>query len=157
MPQMSDPLSNSRLTSEVEHNQIENSNFLKSVLLILLPAGKSIIIDESRRLLIVFGEDGESPLIAQASRNAWSILLTLALSFPHYSSHESLLASVTMLSVEQCRHQLQRALLEGGREMWRQEFRPAERALAGLRRSLRPLGIEVSVVQQMGYALCSSV
>src|SRR5260370_24560709 len=90
----------------------------------------------------------------QLTKNEWSIFITLLVSYPHYAPHETLLASLTLLSPGDCRKMLQEAEQVGPKTLKR-ELKPVHRALCGLRAKLNNLSpyLKISLIRDLGYAL----
>ncbi|HZU70641.1 MAG TPA: hypothetical protein VFA09_25430 [Ktedonobacteraceae bacterium] len=90
----------------------------------------------------------------QFTRNEWLLLLVLLHNYPYYAPHEMLLASITCLSVEECRRRLQDARRLGTEEL-RRELKPVYRAMCHIRAKLSKLhpDLKVSLVRDIGYLL----
>ncbi len=87
----------------------------------------------------------------------WSMLLTLLMSYPHYTSYEALLASFTSLSPSDnlnLIHQAQQA----GKEALRRELKPIHRTLSHVRAKLSKIcpQLTISSIHEVGYILSSS-
>lgn len=93
----------------------------------------------------------------QFTRNEWMLLIVLLSTYPYYASHEMLLSSITPLSVDECRKQLQEVRLLGAEQL-RRELKPVYRALCGIRAKLIKLhpALKVSLVRDVGYLLIVS-
>jgi len=130
----------------------------EAVLQTLLPANHKLELNTKTRMLNLLST--ASPhLVAQQqfTKNEWSILLTLLLSYPHYASFEVLLASLTLLSPADCRQRLYAAQLSGGQAVKR-ELKPVHRALSGIRIKFRHVcpQLKISLIRETGYAVTTA-
>ncbi len=127
----------------------------KSILQNLLPASCKLELSEKTRILNLLSTDSPHILAQQQlTKNEWSIFITLLVSYPHYAPHETLLASLTLLSPGDCRKILQEAEQVGPKTLKR-ELKPVHRALSGLRAKLNNLSpyLKISLICDLGYAL----
>jgi hypothetical protein len=90
----------------------------------------------------------------QFTKNEWSIFLTLLSNYPHYASLENLLASLTLLSLEDCRTRIQVAQIEGSQALKR-ELKPVHRAISGIRTKFKQISpqLQISFIHDVGYIL----
>lgn len=127
----------------------------ESVLQSLLPASCKLELNEKTRILNLLSTNSPHILAQQQlTKNEWSIFITLLVSYPHYAPHETLLASLTLLSPGDCRKILQEAEQVEPKTLKR-ELKPVHRALSGLRAKLNNLSpyLKISLIRDLGYAL----
>ena len=147
----------SRKASNVIVKDTHPSN--KNVLQHLLPAGNKLELHAPTRTASVLCTTTLSLLNQQQfTKNEWSVLLTLLSFYPHYAPHEVLLASVTLLSIDDCRQHLHKAQLAGPQQL-KNELKPVYRAQFGLRSKLQLLSpsLKIAPVRNLGYMLTSIV
>ena len=125
----------------------------------LLPAGSRLAMQEETSLLalLALDKDGQPVLLAVQlfTRMEWSLLLALLEQYPNYCPYEVLLAHFTYTTpserqVERLRQQLYAAKDEGS---WDLVMRPARNALSRVRFKLRPFGIGIVSLLELGYTL----
>ena len=124
----------------------------------LLPTNYQLVLNGNVRILSLLSTDPPHILAQQQfTKNEWSILIILLDSYPHYAPHEQLLASMTSLSLPDCRKRLQEAEQLGMKELKR-ELKPVHRALCGIRAKLRDFSpdLKISLIRGLGYALTSA-
>jgi len=130
----------------------------KNALHHLLPVGYKLELHAPTRTVCVLSTATSSLLNQQQfTKNEWSVLQTLLSFYPHYAPHEALLASVTLLSIDDCRRHLYEAQQAGPQEL-KNELRPLYRALFGIRTKLQDLSsyLRVALVRNLGYMLTTS-
>jgi hypothetical protein len=76
---------------------------------------------------------------------------TFLASYPDYTPHEIILSAMTGKSVERCRERILTSVEENGTVD--PVMRPVRNLLGRTRLKLRPFGIEVKALPQMGYLL----
>jgi hypothetical protein len=132
----------------------------ETVLQKLFPAGYKLEWNQRIRLLSLLQIDPPHILAQEHfTKNEWNILIALLVSYPQYAPHEILLASVTSLSVDDCRTRLQKARQRGTQALKR-ELKPVQRALCGIRVKIINLSphLRVALIRDAGYMLtrCSA-
>lgn len=112
---------------------------------------------EARTLSLIYKRQPPILIQQQFTKNEWTLLAVLLTSYPHYSSHEFLLSSITSLPVDECRSRLDEAQLLGA-DMLRRELKPVYRALCSIRGKLTKLhpNLRVSLIRNVGYVLTFS-
>jgi hypothetical protein len=125
----------------------------------LLPHGYRLELHEETRIISIL--DTVNPHIIaqqQLTKNEWSIFLTLLSSYPHYAPYEALMASITDLSIDDCRIRLLKAQQDDA-EALKRELKPVHRALSGIRAKLNSLSphLKVSIVRNLGYSLITAM
>ncbi len=125
----------------------------------LLPHGYQLELHESTRVISIL--DTVNPHIMaqqQLTKNEWAVFITLFSSHPHYAPYEALLASITSLSLDDCRIRLLNAQQQGA-EALKSELKPVHRALSGIRTKLNALSphLKVSIVRNLGYSLITAM
>lgn len=124
----------------------------------LLPRTHVLELNADIRTVSLLNKDSPHIIAQQRfTKNEWSILMLLFKSYPHYAPYEMLLASVTLLSPDDCRKSIQKAQ-ESGSQALKQELKPVYRAISGIRAKLNHLSscLKVSLIRDLGYALTSS-
>ncbi len=124
----------------------------------LLPTSYQLELNGDVRILSLLSTDPPHILAQQQfTKNEWSIFINLLEAYPHYAPHEQLLASITSLSLTDCRKRIQEAEQLGMKELKR-ELKPVHRALYGIRAKLRDFSpdLKISLIRSLGYALTSS-
>lgn len=131
----------------------------KNVLSHLLPVGYKLELHEPTRTASVLSITSLSLLKQQQfTKNEWSMFQTLLSFYPHYAPHEALLASVTLLSIDDCRRHLHKAQQAGPQQL-KNELKPVYRALVGTRTKLQCLSpqLKIALVRNLGYMLTTVV
>jgi hypothetical protein len=137
----------SRLTGEavVDEDLLQN----------LLPSTNKLELDMKARMLSIL-DIKVSHLIAHQrfTKNEWSIIITLFAYYPYYAPHEALLASITLLSLEDCREIIHAARLLG-EKAFKQELKPVYRALSSSRKKICNLSphLNITLLRDAGYLL----
>ena len=129
----------------------------EAILQDLLPRTYKLELNAKTRMVSLLSADTPHIIAQQRfTKNEWSILIVLFMSYPHYAPYEMLLASVTSLSPADCRKRIQKAQLSGSQELKR-ELKPVYRAVSGVRIKLSDLSpsLKVSLIRDLGYALTS--
>ena len=125
----------------------------------LLPAGQRLAVQDETSLLALLSRDQEGQPVLLAvqlfTRTEWSLLVALLEQSPEYCPYEVLLAHFTYTTpterqVERIRQQLYAARDEGS---WDLVMRPARNALSRVRFKLRPFGIGIVSLLELGYIL----
>ena len=127
----------------------------ESALQSLLPDHCKLELNANHRMLSLLSTNVPHILAQeQFTRNEWSILLTILVSYPYYAPYETLLASLTSLSPSECRKSLQQAQQLGSKTLKR-ELKPIHRALSGVRAKLNKLHphLKISLLHDVGYVL----
>jgi len=124
----------------------------------LFPEDSCLEVNEASRILILVSTQSPRILaLQQFTRNEWIVLSALFKCYPCYVSHEMLLASLTSLSITECRQRLQEARKIRPQAVKR-ELKPVHRALCGVRTKLNKLcpWLKISLIRNAGYALTSA-
>ena len=125
----------------------------------LLPAGQRLAVQEETSLLALLSldQEGQPVLVAVQlfTQTEWSLLSALLQQYPNYCPYEVLLAHFTYTTpterqIELLRQQLYAAKDEGS---WDLVMRPARHTLSRVRFKLRPFGIGIVSLLELGYTL----
>jgi len=144
-------ISTGRLTGEavIEEDLLQN----------LLPSTNKLELDMKVRMLSIL-DTKVSHLIAHQrfTKNEWSILITLFAYYPYYAPHEALLASITLLSLEDSRKIIHTARLLGEKAL-KQELKLVYRALSSCRKKICNLSpyLNVTLLRDAGYLLSTNL
>jgi hypothetical protein len=121
----------------------------------LLPIGYKLELHSPTRTVSILSTTTLSLLNQQQfTKNEWSVFQTLLSFYPHYAPHEALLASVTLLSIDDCRRHLHQAQQAGPQQL-KNELKPVYRAQLGIRTKLQHLSpyLKIALVRNLGYML----
>ena len=127
----------------------------ETLLRALSPGNMVLKLDSDARVMALLQTQVPQTLkLQQFTRNEWIFFGTLLRCFPYYAPYEMLLADLTSLSCDACRHRLQEVQPQGAKAIGR-ELKPIYRALYGVRAKLNKIcpHIKISLVRDAGYVL----
>ena len=131
---------------ESENDDGHREGLLHFTLEGLLPANQTLVVNPATRTATLFSypSDSKPQIIAQHhfSPNGMRVLVPLLQAYPHYCPYEVLLASLSSLSLDDARRQMQ--------DMWEIAIRPVRRAINSLKAGLRDFGFQVRSISSYG-------
>jgi hypothetical protein len=132
---------------EAEDDEGHQEGLLHFTLDGLLPANQTLVVNPATRTATLFSypPDGKPEIIAQHhfSPNSMRVLVPLLQAYPHYCPYDVLLTSLSSLSLDEARRQMQ--------DFWEIAIRPVRRAINSLKAGLRDFGFQVRSIWSAGY------
>lgn len=120
-----------------------------------LPRSYQLELNADIRVISILELDNPHILAQQQfTKNEWSLLTTLLLNYPHYTSLETLLASITSLSPLECSRRIQIAQAKSSLAL-KCELKPVHRALSGIRVKFKSVfpQLKILFLHETGYML----